>query len=78
MLPWGGRVDAIAQKNLSVITPKGTQIPVNLKLNAIKIPSESLQAGSTSITYNKLTKNSAVILNHQIFSPSIWWRLTHP
>lgn len=77
-LPWGGSIDAVAQKDASLIDWKGTKIALHNSLASIK-PSQSqnLPVGSVGFSFNGVTQNTPVVLSRDIPQPSFWWRVLH-
>jgi serine-type D-Ala-D-Ala carboxypeptidase (penicillin-binding protein 5/6) len=77
-LPWGGSIDAVAQKDLSLIDWTGTQIAVHTSLQPIKVgQSQKTPVGTASFTFNGTTQTTPVILSASIPQPSLWWRALH-
>lgn len=71
-LPWGGVVNAIAQKDISVVDWKGSVLPVGISLQPLK---PTYVIGSAGVTYNGATQTVPLILQTQYRGPSLWWRL---
>jgi len=77
-LPWGGRVNVVAQQDLSVASSNGTQIPVNITIKSIKNGKKAANVGNVKFEFNHHIYNSPLILVRSIPKPNLWWRLVHP
>lgn len=78
-LPWGGKVTALAQNDISIIDWKTTQLSPKVTVNSIQAgAAKEQQVGSISLNYHGKKYSSNVILSGNVAKPSIWWRLTHP
>jgi D-alanyl-D-alanine carboxypeptidase (penicillin-binding protein 5/6) len=71
-LPWGGSVNAVAEKKLSIIDWPGTLTPVKVALKPLTTTSV---VGSASFAYNGSTHTTLVKLAGSYAGPSFWWRL---
>lgn len=75
--PWGEKITAVAQHNLSIVAWKGTSLTPTLNLNTL---THSMSTGSKvgTIVLNSGTYKvkEAVVLKQTYALPSIWWRLT--
>lgn len=78
-IPWGGKIEAITQKGLSVIDTIGSHQALKTSLiNVFPGISQGGQVGSVEFVYMEKTYGSPVMLNKSILKPSLWWRLKHP
>jgi serine-type D-Ala-D-Ala carboxypeptidase (penicillin-binding protein 5/6) len=80
-LPWGGSVDAISAKDLSLSFWNGSTVTASATLQ--EIPANSTSGSLTGkITIKKSALNDSksvpLVLKNTPAQPSLWWRLTHP
>lgn len=81
ILPWGGSVDAVATKELSISAWNGTLVKAPAVLEQVPASSEQGgQAGHIILKKSAINdkKTVSVILKSTPTQPSAWWRLTHP
>lgn len=77
-LPWGGTVNAIAQKSLSVVGWQGAKPAVNISLNSLRSPKPAgARVGTATATYNGTTTQTPIVLQTPAPAPSLTWRLFH-
>jgi D-alanyl-D-alanine carboxypeptidase (penicillin-binding protein 5/6) len=77
--PWGGRVNVAADKDLQIISFKGTKVPVTVSIGDISQATEKgKKVGTAHFTYNGDTENTPIKLDKAINTPSFWWRVMHP
>jgi D-alanyl-D-alanine carboxypeptidase (penicillin-binding protein 5/6) len=75
-LPWGGRVQAAAKKDLSFFVWKGQKAEVTAKLNTIKSPeAKGAVVGSLSGKTDKNSASTEVVLAQPLPKPSWKWRV---
>lgn len=80
-LPWGGTVQAVASRDLSVTTARGSSVPAQIQLQDIGTTAHAYQVvGSVSVQSSNLVtaQTSQVILKTAPTKPPTWWRLIHP
>jgi serine-type D-Ala-D-Ala carboxypeptidase (penicillin-binding protein 5/6) len=77
-LPWGGSVNAVAKKDVSVVNWKGTRLPVETKLDALKKGDKGKTVGAVWFNYNNALHSTDVVLEKNFSQPAFWWRVTHP
>jgi len=80
-LPWGGSVDAVASKELSISAWNDTTVKAPTTLKAMPASSQvGDQAGVINIKASAINNNksAAIVLKTTPSQPSAWWRLTHP
>jgi serine-type D-Ala-D-Ala carboxypeptidase (penicillin-binding protein 5/6) len=78
-LPWGGKVEAITLKPLSITTWRGQAVPAVIHLEAISSSTTTNQIVGL-VTGTGLNGKFSVPINLQKSPspPPIWWRLVHP
>jgi D-alanyl-D-alanine carboxypeptidase (penicillin-binding protein 5/6) len=75
-LPWGGRVQATAKKDLSFFMWKGQTIGLSAKLKAVSVPQPAgTVVGTVNVKADKKSDTAAVGLNQEIPKPSWKWRI---
>ena len=79
-LPWGGSVDGVASRQLSVVTwQNSTQPGRQTTVAAFKpgVAKKGGRLGAIQISYNGSTQTAPIVLKSTVPQPSFWWRLTH-
>jgi D-alanyl-D-alanine carboxypeptidase (penicillin-binding protein 5/6) len=74
--PWGGKVEAVAKKDLSFFLWKGQTVNLSAKTNPIKVPQE--KGATVGVVSGKTATKSAntdVVLAQPIEKPSWKWRI---
>jgi D-alanyl-D-alanine carboxypeptidase len=75
-LPWGGRVQATAKKDLLFFMWKGQTIGLSAKLKAVSVPQPAgTVVGTVNVKADKKSDTAAVGLNQEIPKPSWKWRI---
>jgi D-alanyl-D-alanine carboxypeptidase (penicillin-binding protein 5/6) len=75
-LPWGGSVQAIAQKDLSIVNWGGTKITPVVSLIPLKVPVKaSAQVGTITVAFGQKTTTVPAITKQPIANPPLSWRL---
>jgi len=74
--PWGGKVDAVAAKDLTVTTWAGTPITDSVTLDAIKAPiGETSKVGEITVTAGGRTQRVDLVTGGGLPGPGLAWRL---
>lgn len=77
-LPWGGSVDAIAQKDLSLTAWKGTRPAIEYSLGKVSATAKrGTVVGSASFSIDGQSESTPIVLAKSPSQPTAWWRLTH-
>lgn len=77
--PWGAQADAAVPLDLSVLAWKGTELATQAVLLQIEPSSAGDVVGKAHATsVNGKTHPIEVKLQQNFYSPSFWWRITHP
>ena len=76
--PWGGSIQTVAQKDISVLAWQGSKITPAVTLNNLSAPlSASAQAGGVSVISGQKNLSVPVIIKQAIAKPSVFWRMVH-
>lgn len=77
-LPWGGTVNAVAQKALTIVSWQGAKPAVNISLNPLKSSvSADATVGTATATYNGKSQQTPIVLQQSAPAPSLLWRIFH-
>jgi D-alanyl-D-alanine carboxypeptidase (penicillin-binding protein 5/6) len=77
--PWGQTSDIIAQKDMTVLSWKGTALSPRGEARTVRAPvAHSEEVGSLKLRYSGKVYTSPITIKSDIHPPSVWWRLTHP
>ena len=77
--PWGQRINAVAQKDLTMFTVAGEKISPVILLQDIKESSRTgAQIGSVTATAGLNSETIPVVLDSELITPTFSWRLKHP
>ncbi|MGA3150365.1 MAG: hypothetical protein ABSD10_01950 [Candidatus Saccharimonadales bacterium] len=75
-LPWGGSIQAVAQKDLAVVTWKGVQITPIVSLNPLHASAAAgMQIGTLSAASGQETVSVPVVIKQAVPKPPLLWRL---
>lgn len=74
--PWGGKVDAVAAKDLTVTTWAGTPISDTVTLDPIKAPiGQTSKVGEITVTAGGRTQRVDLVTGGGLAGPGLAWRL---
>jgi D-alanyl-D-alanine carboxypeptidase (penicillin-binding protein 5/6) len=75
-LPWGGRVQAVAKKDLPFFVWQGNSVDLAAKLKSINVPQDKgAVVGTVTGKTNRKTDSTQVVLAQPIPKPSWKWRI---
>jgi D-alanyl-D-alanine carboxypeptidase (penicillin-binding protein 5/6) len=75
-LPWGGRVQAVAKKDLPFFVWQGNSVDLAAKLNTINVPQDKgAVVGTVAGKTNRKSDGTQVVLAQPIPKPSWKWRV---
>jgi D-alanyl-D-alanine carboxypeptidase (penicillin-binding protein 5/6) len=77
-LPWGTEVNVVAQKDLSILVVNGQSVTINVSLNKINRPlGKGANVGTITAHSGSTSQSVPAVLETQISSPSVFWKLAH-
>jgi D-alanyl-D-alanine carboxypeptidase (penicillin-binding protein 5/6) len=73
---WGGKVAAVAQKDINLLAWQGQKVTISSKLNPLHAPQDKNSVvGSVTAKTDQKSAATEVILNQKIAKPSWKWRI---
>ncbi len=78
-VPWSGKTNLIAKDNVGILVTNGQKIEIISQINDINAPlTQGAEVGMITVKSGESVKTTPIVIESQISTPSIFWKLLHP